>query len=208
MDKNVQAGINEAQVLVRSGEPKAALELLLALRSSAESNLELDLNLAMIYRQLGKLSEAVAALDRVLAQDPYSFIALLSKGSIFEQLGSVRRAGEIYKNALKIAPPANRLPSSLLGPIEQAQSLVQAQNTLLYQDLKSHIDGLRTGLSHYIGLWIGRVNHWCVLRKRRYREEAGNRRLVQLCRLSSVCGRSRALCHEHQWRCFFGRAQR
>lgn len=141
MDKNVQAGINEAQVLVRSGEPKAALELLLALRSSVQSNLELDLNLAMIYRQLGKLSEAVAALDRVLAQDPYSFLALLSKGSIFEQLGSVRRAGEIYKNALKIAPPANRLPSSLLGPIEQAQSLVQAQNTLLYQDLKSHIDG-------------------------------------------------------------------
>ena len=141
MDKNVQAGINDAQALVRSGEPEAALELLLTLKFSAKGHLELDLNLAMIYRQLGKLTEAIAALDQVLAQDPYSFIALLSKGSIFEQMGSVRWAGEIYKNALKIAPPADRLPSSLLGPVEQAQSLVQAQNTLLYHDLKTHIDG-------------------------------------------------------------------
>ena len=95
MDKNVQAGINDAQALVRSGEPEAALELLLTLKFSAKGHLELDLNLAMIYRQLGKLTEAIAALDQVLAQDPYSFIALLSKGSIFEQMGSVRWAGSV-----------------------------------------------------------------------------------------------------------------
>lgn len=141
MDKDVQEGIDKAQVLLRSGEPEAARKLLLALKSSAQEHRELDLNLAMIHRRLGELTEAIAALDRVLAQDPYSFMALLSKGSILEQKGLVRGAAEVYKNALKIAPPVDRLPSALHRPVEQAQRVVQTQNTLLYQDLKTHIDG-------------------------------------------------------------------
>lgn len=140
MDRDLQERVIEAQALVRAGKSRAALESLLALKSSSEGHVDLHLNLAMIHRQLGELNQALAALDQVLAHDPYSFIALLSKGSVLEQMGSPRRAAEVYKNALKIAPNADRLPLSLRGPVAQAQMVVQAQNAQLYQDLKIHID--------------------------------------------------------------------
>jgi len=110
MDRDLQERVIEAQALVRAGKSRAALESLLALKSSSEGHVDLHLNLAMIHRQLGELNQALAALDQVLAHDPYSFIALLSKGSVLEQMGSPRRAAEVYKNALKIAPNADRLP--------------------------------------------------------------------------------------------------
>jgi aspartyl/asparaginyl beta-hydroxylase (cupin superfamily) len=102
----------------------------------------IKLNIAMVCRTKGDLPGALNSLDAVLALDPYSFLALLSKGAVLEQVGRERQAADVYRNALKIAPLENQTPPALREPILHAQKLVTTQAEALSEHLRSRLGSL------------------------------------------------------------------
>lgn len=133
----------DAQNMIRRGDSRGAITLLKDAEAAHPRDLDLKLNLAMAYRNNGELHEALKALNAALAVEPYSFMALLSKGSVLEQLGHIRNAADTYRNALKIAPPEGNRPPSLQAPIAHAQKVIKEQarqlNDYLREELASAI---------------------------------------------------------------------
>ena len=123
----LQKLLKTAQTCVKKGEYSNALRVLTEARASFPDSHELFFNIAVANRLAGNLGDAIQALDEALALEPYSFLALLSKASILEQTGQVRRASEIYRNAISIAPTAKKLPENLLDQLTHAQQVVNQQ---------------------------------------------------------------------------------
>jgi|CXWL01.1.fsa_nt_gi aspartyl/asparaginyl beta-hydroxylase (cupin superfamily) len=128
---------------VESGEAAVALDLLSRAEALDPAYPEIPLYAAMAHRMLGALPAALAACDRALARDPYFFLALLSKGAILEQIGKPRLATLVYKNAIKIAPPPERLPPSIRMALGRAQTHVAADAQALAAHLRAQTSDLR-----------------------------------------------------------------
>lgn len=128
--------LTDAQSQLRAGKSGPALEILAAAQELFPDSHDVYINLAMAHRAEGALLAALGALDKALAIDPYSFLALLAKGSVLEQTGRVRSAAEIYKNALKISPQPDRLPANLAQQLSHASSVVQNQATAQAKHLR------------------------------------------------------------------------
>src|SRR5215218_8387006 len=103
----MSAGVQDA---LKRGDPRGALALAIEAERAAPGDIALKLQRAMVNRAMGDLPGALAALDEALSLDPYDFVALLSKGAVVEKISGERAAAAVYKNALKIAPPAERIP--------------------------------------------------------------------------------------------------
>ncbi len=136
--------IGQAHGLIRSGNTKEALDLLAQGVEKHPNSYDLHLNHALTYRELGHLKEAVLALNKAIAIEPYSFTALLSKGTILEQMGRPRGAAQVYKDALRIAPADKSLPPSLLEPTQRARQLVAEQANALANHLRDSLAELRS----------------------------------------------------------------
>lgn len=113
--------------------------MLEALARRHPDNQDIQLTIAMACRNEGRLAEAIAALNKALAIEPYSFLALLSKGSVLEQMGRVRNAAEIYRDAVRIAPSDAQLPEPLRAPLDKAKKLVAEQSAALARHIQSEL---------------------------------------------------------------------
>ncbi len=127
-DKAVQPLIQAALASLQRGDANGALAMLVEAEKKHPESVGIKLNLALVRRTLADYPGALRALDAALAIDPYLFLALLSKGAVLEQMGEERRAAEIYRDALKIAPPPDQTPPSLVEPIRRAQEVVAAKD--------------------------------------------------------------------------------
>lgn len=134
--------VGEAQSLLRSGNTNAAISLLSDALAKHPGEHDLYLNLAMARRHDGDLTGAVEACNGALAIDPYSFLALLSKGAILEQLGHTRQAAMVYESTLKTAPADGQLPPSLQAPLKRARDVVDEQAKSLAEHLHSKLGPL------------------------------------------------------------------
>jgi aspartyl/asparaginyl beta-hydroxylase (cupin superfamily) len=101
------------------------------------------LNRALALRMLGDLPGALAALDDALAIQPYDFTALLGKAAMLEQIGPARAAADVYRNALKIAPPRDRLPPALQAQLDHAAAVVRRHAEALRDHMRSQVAALR-----------------------------------------------------------------
>ena len=135
--------IGRAQAMLRAGDRNGALKLLAEATAAEPGNHDLQLNLAMAQRAAGNLMGSLAALNDALAADPYSFLAHLSKGAVLEQLDKPRLAADVYRNALRIAPPDANTPPSLKAPIARARELVAEQAQALASHLHDTLADLR-----------------------------------------------------------------
>jgi aspartyl/asparaginyl beta-hydroxylase (cupin superfamily) len=99
--------------------------------------------LALALSRQGDQREALAAIDRALAIDPYFFFALLSKAKIYEDMGKPTTAAQTYKNALKVAPPPDKVPVSLKGAYDGAKVKVEAHAHDLAAHLRKETQALR-----------------------------------------------------------------
>jgi tetratricopeptide (TPR) repeat protein len=102
---------------------------------------DLYMTRALALRVTGDLTGAIAALDRALQIDPYTFLALLSKGALLEQLGHSKAAAAVYENALKLAPTDPAPP--LRAPLERARQAVKANADALRSHLTASVADLR-----------------------------------------------------------------
>ena len=131
----IDAAVNS----LRRGDANGALATLQKAEAEYPDNLNVKLNIAMARRTQGDLPGAIQALDAVLAMDPYSFLALFSKGAVLEQMGRERQAAEIYRNALKIAPPDEQTPPALREPVLRARKLVVDQAEAMRDHLRGRL---------------------------------------------------------------------
>ena len=141
-EQAVKLLIDAAVNSLRRGDANSAIATLQKAEAQYPDNLNVKLNIAMVRRTQGDLRGALRALDAVLAMDPYSFLALFSKGAVMEQMGRERQAAEIYRNALKIAPPDDQTPTALREPILRARKLVVGQAEAMRDHLRSKLGGL------------------------------------------------------------------
>lgn len=115
-----------AMAELKRGATESALVMLNELEQQVPGDPQIKLDKALALRLQGKLAPALSAVDAALAIDPYFFLALLSKGSILEQLGKRRMAAQCYQNALRIAPRPENTPAAFQEPIARARQLVDA----------------------------------------------------------------------------------
>ena len=101
------------------------------------------LNRALALRMLGDFHGALAALEEALAIEPYDFTALLGKAAILEQIGQAQSAADVYRNALKIAPPRDRLPPALQAQLDHAADVVRRHAEALRDHMRGHVAALR-----------------------------------------------------------------
>jgi aspartate beta-hydroxylase len=131
-----------AREALRQGDAARALALLDALPAAGPAALPVQLDRALALRLLGRLPEAVGALDAVLAIEPYHLLALLSKGALVERMGHGKDAARIYANALAFAPPPEQAPKALAAQIEHARQVVREDGETLRAALEAAAAGL------------------------------------------------------------------
>jgi aspartate beta-hydroxylase len=111
---------------LQKGDARAAVDVLRRAAAAAPKEPMVQFNLAVACRVAGDRQGEWDALERALVLDPYFFLALFAKASWLERNGEKRAAGRYYKEALKIAPPADQQPPELKSAIAHAQAVVQA----------------------------------------------------------------------------------
>ena len=117
-----------AERAMRGRDARAALDLLREAEALAPEDAAVKMQLALAFRALGDFPAALEAIDAALVIDPYLLLALLSKGWLLEKLGRAREAAAVYRNALKITPPDERLSPALKAPVERAREAVRADS--------------------------------------------------------------------------------
>lgn len=138
-----QTAVATAMELLRRGEARAALEALDAALLQDPANPELRVHKALAQRTLGNIIEALSELDAALSLDPYHFLAQLSKGALLERIGKPRAAAAVYRIALKIAPPPDRLPGALHAPLQRAREVAAADAEALARHLREKLGAVR-----------------------------------------------------------------
>lgn len=127
-DPRSKALVRDAMSALQAGDSARALQLLDEAGALDPKDPEIPLNRALARRMRGDLAGAMASLEGALAIEPYSMLALLSKGALLEQMGRPRDAAKVFRNALKIAPPDDVLPPHIKPVVARARASV-AQNT-------------------------------------------------------------------------------
>jgi aspartate beta-hydroxylase len=142
-EPDARRAIGEVLALLQRGQAAQALELVDHACRQHPSNLDLMLHRALALRMLGRLPDALRALDETLAIDPYFFLALMSKGAVLERIGTPRRAALVYRDALKIAP-TDGIPAPLEAAIGHAREVVAEDSRALATHLREALDPLRS----------------------------------------------------------------
>jgi len=106
---------------LRRGDARAARDLFMQAAQAGQADVAVMLGLAYSCRSLQDWAGMGASVDRVLALDPRNVRALLMKGDALEHAGDSRAAAAYYRAALRMAPPADRLPPDLLQELRRAQ---------------------------------------------------------------------------------------
>lgn len=135
--------LGRAEAAIAARDPATALDLIAQAEAIAGADERSRMARAAALRASGDMTGALAALDDLLALQPYHFMALLSKGAVLDQAGASEAAVDVYRNVVKIAPPADRLPPSAARQLELAQTGVRRANEALHQHLSEAVADLR-----------------------------------------------------------------
>ena len=142
---DVQASdlVLQAEAALAGRDPASAIALLDRADALGGVSPRSRMARAAALRAVGDARGALAALDDLLAEQPYHFLALLSKGAVLEQSGAAGAAVDVYRNAVKIAPPAERLPPAAARQLDAARRAVSRTDQALREHLASAVAGLR-----------------------------------------------------------------
>jgi aspartate beta-hydroxylase len=137
--QNVASMVAAAEDAVRRGDTGRALDILNRAESLAPGDASVHLSRALAYRSMGNSEAALESLETVLALEPRNFLALLSKAFLLEQQGLVRKAATVYRSALAVTPPADRLPPALAGALKRARQAVASESEALRTHLQESL---------------------------------------------------------------------
>ncbi len=133
---------------LKRGATQSALAMLNDLEQQEPADPQIKLDIALALRRQGNLAAALAALDAALAIDPYFFLALLSKGSVLEEMGKSRVAAQVYRNALRIAPRPENTPAAFEEPMGHARRIVEEDAREKAEYLRERLGDVRARFAH------------------------------------------------------------
>lgn len=136
----IQAG----QALARR-DPHQALKLLDQADALGRTH-NATLNRAVALRLLGDFHASLAVLDEALDMRPYDFTALLAKGAMLEKINQPKAAVDVYRNALKIAPPRAHCPPGVMAQMDYAARMVDQHARALGDFMRQRLAGLRADI--------------------------------------------------------------
>lgn len=113
------------------------------------------LNASFVCRASGDVDGEMAALTRSLTADAYFFPALLAKAMLFERVGEKRRAAQVFKDVLAIAPPDSQLTPELKAAVAHARAAVEENTKALEEHLAGALAPLR---ARHEGADLGRFD--------------------------------------------------
>ncbi|MEO8112902.1 MAG: aspartyl/asparaginyl beta-hydroxylase domain-containing protein, partial [Phenylobacterium sp.] len=122
-------------------DPQGALAWLAKAEAAGPPDIDIRLHKGLALRLLGDLPGAIGAFDEALELDPYHFLALLSKGSVVERLAGERSAAVVYRHAMEVAPPFEKLDPSTRAAAERARTLVARTADALEAYLQDELIG-------------------------------------------------------------------
>jgi aspartate beta-hydroxylase len=137
--QSIASMVAAAEDAVRNGDTGRALDILTRAESLAPGEASVHLSRALAYRSMGNSEAALESLETVLALEPRNFLALLSKGFLLEQQGFERKAATVYRSALAVTPPADRVPPALAGAVERARQAVVSNSEALRTHLQESL---------------------------------------------------------------------
>src|SRR5690606_2822457 len=144
MEQQSVAGmVAAAEEAVRRGDTGRAFGILSRAESLAPGDASVHLSRALAYRSMGNREKALESLEVVLALEPRNFLALLSKAFLLEQQGLVRKAATVYRSALAVAPPADRVPPALADALQRARQAVASNSEALRTHLQQSLAEVR-----------------------------------------------------------------
>ncbi|MBV8976043.1 MAG: aspartyl/asparaginyl beta-hydroxylase domain-containing protein [Alphaproteobacteria bacterium] len=120
-----------------------ALAFLQRAEAADPRNPVVPLNIAFVHRAAGEADKEMAALTRSLALDPYFFPALLAKAMLLERGGERRRAAQVFKDVLTIAPPREQLTPELSQALDHARKAVDDNAAELDAHLSQALEPVR-----------------------------------------------------------------
>jgi len=103
----LNAPMEEARALLRSGQPLAAYEVLMKMEYEGAGDVEFDYLLGVSALEAGKPDKATLALERVLESNPNYAGARIDMGRAFMLLGDIARAQEEFTAVMELNPPDN-----------------------------------------------------------------------------------------------------
>jgi protein O-GlcNAc transferase len=106
MQTALQALMNEATLLLNDGKPAAAAQLYLRVLEGDHQCFEACFRLGTLYARLGRLPDAIAAMQKALAIRPDDPIALQACGSFLIEAGRFAQAVALFDQALVLRPNA------------------------------------------------------------------------------------------------------
>ena len=133
---------------LKRGATQSALAILDDLEQQEPADPQIKLDRALALRLQGNFAAALDALDAALAIDPYFFLALLSKGSVLEQMGKSHVAAQVYKNALRIAPRPENTPAAFEEPMGHARRIVEEDAREKAEYLRERLGDVRARFAH------------------------------------------------------------
>jgi len=116
-----QSGIDA----LNKGNPRTARESFERIVAAGKADAATYLGLAYACSGLNENAAALAAVDKVLAQEPRNLRALILKADRLAQIGDARAAASFYNFALQAAPPPDQLPNDLKSELSRAQAMCE-----------------------------------------------------------------------------------
>ncbi|MBS0481341.1 MAG: aspartyl/asparaginyl beta-hydroxylase domain-containing protein [Proteobacteria bacterium] len=127
------------------------------------------LKLAAVCRALGEPQAALGAVERALAIDPLSFMALMLKGSLLDQLGDPM-AGEVFGWALAQLPQ-EPLPPELFSIVAHARQRHEASVSARELAMERAMDSIGLPADSFLAFRLARFRSNAVRRTRHWHSE-------------------------------------
>ena len=108
---------------LRRGDARTAREALERIASLGQADAGIYLAIAHACRLQKDHVAAYAAVENVLALEPFNVRALIQKADHLAALGDARVASVFYQTALNAAPPLHELPPDLREDLERAKAM-------------------------------------------------------------------------------------
>ncbi|MGQ0534079.1 MAG: aspartyl/asparaginyl beta-hydroxylase domain-containing protein [Caulobacteraceae bacterium] len=142
-----QALCIEGKRRIERGDAAGAIAVLAQAEQGDRNDAEIPLFASLAHKLQGAHEEALAAIERALAIEPYFFAALLSKGAMLEKLNRRKLAAQVYRDAATIAPPPEHMTGALRSQFEHGQALVAENARALAEHLRWRTADARARIS-------------------------------------------------------------
>ena len=128
------------------GDLSGAIEYLRAAHLASPMDPLILMTASVVQREQGDTESEWLTINDCLAVEPYYLPGLLTKAGYLERQGQTRPAANVYRDALKIAPPEAHWPESLRPQLQHARKCVEDYADAFTAYLETTLAGPRAAL--------------------------------------------------------------